>query len=235
MEDKERLLSGKWLNCRLIEAAQSLLSKAFPYIEGLQTPLNGEMFKFKRAVSTFVQILNVERSHWIVVSNVGCKKAVVNIYDSAYNFLSLNTKKQICSLWQPSSDQVEFKLVNVQRQPNSSDCGLFAIANATELAHGRDPLLCTWNTCQMREHLFSCIERGKMEQFPLMRPRRIPVGKSYKKSVVENIYCTCRLPNDPTIAMICCDECGKWYHKRCEGIGLNVNMKNKMWHCTTCK
>ena len=74
-----------------------------------------------------------------------------------------------------------------------------------------------------------------MEQFPLMRPRCIPVGKSYKKSVIENIYCTCRIPNDPTIAMICCDECGKWYHKRCEGIGLNVSMKNKIRHCTTCK
>ena len=133
-------------------------------------------------MSTFIQILNVGRSHWIVVSNVGCKKAVVNIYDSAYNFLSLNTKKQICSLWQPSSDQVEFQLVNVQRQPNSSDCGLFAIANATELAHGRDPLLCMWDACQMREHLFNCLEIRKIEQFPLIRPRRIPVGKHIKKN-----------------------------------------------------
>ena len=46
VEDKERLVSGKWLNCHLIEAAQALLSKAFPSIEGLQTPLNGERFKF---------------------------------------------------------------------------------------------------------------------------------------------------------------------------------------------
>ena len=134
------------------------------------------------AVSTFIQILNVERSHWIVVSNVGCKKAVVNIYDSAYNFLSLNTKQQICSLWQPSSDQVEFQLVNVQRQPNSSDCGLFAIANATELAHGRDTMLCMWDTCQMREHLFNCLEMGKIEQFPLIRQRCIPAGKHIKKT-----------------------------------------------------
>ena len=187
------------------------------------------------AVSTFIQILNVERSHWIVVSNVGCKKAVVNIYDSAYNFLSLNTKKQICSLWQPSSDQVEFQLVNVQRQPNSSDCGLFAIANATELAHGRDPLLCMWDACQMREHLFNCLEIRKIEQFPLICPRRIPVGKHIKKTLVENIYCICRMPNDPTKAMILCDKCSKWYHKGCEGVGLHMDMKDKIWHCTTCK
>ena len=101
---------------------------------------------------------------------------------SAYNFLSLNTKQQICSLWQPSSDQVEFQLVNVQRQLNSSDCGLFAIANATELAHGRDTMLCMWDTCQMREHLFNCLEMGKIEQFPLIRQRCIPVGKHIKKN-----------------------------------------------------
>ena len=109
---------------------------------------------------------------------------------SAYNFLSLNTKQQICSLWQPSSDQVEFQLVNVQRQPNSSDCRLFAIANATELAHGRDTMLCMWDTCQLCEHLFNCLEMGKIEQFPLIRQRCIPVGKHIKKTLV--IYC--RIP-----------------------------------------
>ena len=101
---------------------------------------------------------------------------------SAYNFLSLNIKQQICSLWQPSSDQVEFQLVIVQQQPNSSDCGLFAIANVTELAHGQDPMLCMWDTCQMREHLFNCFEMGKIEQFPLICQRRTPVGKHIKKN-----------------------------------------------------
>ena len=85
----------------------------------------------------------------------------------------------------------------------------------------------------MRKHLFNCIEMGKMEQFPLMWPRRIPVGKSYEKSVAENIYCMFRMPN--TIAMILCDKCNKWYRKGCEGVGLHINMKDKKWHCTTCK
>ena len=59
------------------------------------------------------------------------------------------------------------------------------------------------------------------------------MGKSYEKSVVENIYCMFRMPN--TIAMILCDKCNKWYRKGCEGVGLHINMKDKKWHCTTCK
>lgn len=164
MEDKKQLLSGRWLCYRLIEA-ETLLSEAFPAIEGLQSPLNGEGYKFKAVRGTFIQILNVHRSHWIVVSNVGCDSGVLNVFDSAYNYLDLDTKNQICSMWRPSMDSVELRLVNVQQQPNSSDCGLFAITNATELAHGREPQLCLFDTGKMREHLASCIEKRKMESF----------------------------------------------------------------------
>ena len=38
----------------------------------------------------------------------------------------------------PQSGTIKFDLVNVQSQPNGSDCGLFAIAFATELIHGND-------------------------------------------------------------------------------------------------
>ena len=64
---------------------------------------------------------------------------------------------------QPSFDEVEFRLVNIQHQSNGSDCGLFAIACATELAHDRDPpLLCVWETERMRPHLRDCFESRKI-------------------------------------------------------------------------
>ena len=115
LEDKERLMSGRWLNCRLIEAAQSLLAETFPSLEGLQSPLNGERCHFKQAQGTFIQILHVERCHWVCASNVGCEVGAVNVFDSAYNRISLNTKQQICSLWQPTADHAEFHHVNMHQ------------------------------------------------------------------------------------------------------------------------
>jgi len=61
--------------------------------------------------------------------------------------------------------------------------GLFAIANATELAYGRDSLL----YLIMHERLLRCIERGRMEPFSLMRSS-IPVGNRCKKLIVEDIH-----------------------------------------------
>ena len=49
MSDKKFLKSSAWLNCRLIVGCQQLLHDAFP------------------------QILNVYKSHWISVSNIGCE------------------------------------------------------------------------------------------------------------------------------------------------------------------
>ena len=39
--------------------------------------------------------------------------------------------------------------MKVVAQPNEDDCGVHAIAYAKELAHGADPVLCSWDlrTC----------------------------------------------------------------------------------------
>ena len=230
-EDKERLTSGKWLNYRLIEASQVLLAKYFPDVKRLQSPLFGEKLAFKRVEGKFVQILNVERLHWITVTNIGCEEGVVMVYDSLFNTMSLNSKQQICSLYQPTCSQLEFRLANIQRQPNTADCRLLAIACATELVQSRDPTCCNLNVSQMRQHLAMCLESGKMEAFPLRGPRRQPVGRVIKKSIIEPVYCKCRMLNDPSVAMICFDKCNEWYHKVCVCVGLDVDMSDKEWFC----
>ena len=37
-------------------------------------------------------------------------------------------------------NQITFQMVNIQRQPNALDCGVFTIAGATELVYGKDPV-----------------------------------------------------------------------------------------------
>ena len=157
------------------------------------------------------------------------------MYDSMHKTLSLNSKQQICSMYhQPTCSQVTFKLANIQQQPNNSDCGLFAIACATELGQSRDPTLRHWNVSQMHQHLAICLESGRMEAFLLRRPRRQPVGWTVKKYISEPIYCVCRMQNDPSAAMICCDKCSEWFHKVCMCVELDVDMSTKDWFCNKC-
>ena len=121
----------------------------------------------------------------------------VMIYDSSTPArIPLAVKWAVCSIMQPPTDIIHFDLVNVHPQPNSNDCGLFAVAFATELVHGRDPSLCHFNTSAMRQHLVGCLSEGHLSRFPLKKRRRIPLGSKVKKSVQEHIYCTCRTIKD---------------------------------------
>ena len=56
--------------------------------------------------------------------------------------------------------------MNVDGQLNLTDCGVYAIAYATHLAHGLDPTSSLWHHNKMRSHLLSCIEDGKITCFP---------------------------------------------------------------------
>ena len=43
------------------------------------------------------------------------------------------------------------------------DCGLFAIAFATEVAYGGDPVVVSYQQAEMRNHLLLCFEKGDHE------------------------------------------------------------------------
>ena len=47
----------------------------------------------------------------------------------------------ICSFFKCSSDALHLDLVNVQTRPNTYDCGVFAVAIATELVFEMDPVV----------------------------------------------------------------------------------------------
>ena len=142
VDDKAVIESSVPLNCRVIDASQQMLKKHV-HLSGFQSPQYGKDYRFKTVSGHFVQILNVMHgSHWITVSNINCDSDTVNVYDSAYALIDMDTKLQICSFIRPSCDVLTLRMPNIQHQPNSFDCGVFSIATATELALGRDPHLC---------------------------------------------------------------------------------------------
>ena len=144
----------------------------------------------------------------------------------------MDTKLQISSIMQPSTETITYRSVNIQRQPNGKDCGLFAVAVAVELALNRDPRLCFWDIKNMRNHLYNCFETGTLSPFPLKKARRVPFGSIYKNLVIESVYCTYRMVNNPKQSMIMCDKCTKWFHHTC--VGVHPDESIIKWLCNTC-
>ena len=54
----------------------------------------------------------------------------------------------------------------VLQQWQTSDCGLFAIANSAALATGTDPSVISWDQSKMCDHFLKCFEEKKIEMFP---------------------------------------------------------------------
>ena len=90
------------------------------------------------ASSEFIQILNVGR-HWICMSTIGCCTGTMQVFDSLYNRPNDVLIDHGCRMPLSPQDAVTFFNVKVQKQIGGSDCGLFALAFATDLCFGLDP------------------------------------------------------------------------------------------------
>ena len=149
MTDKITLLGNDWLNDNIINASQLLLKKQFS-LQGLRSPQCGRKLRFKVVPLSkiYIQILHVGGNHWITISNLDMSISKLFddralLYDSALpRNIAFEMKQQICSFTRPSSKVFRFDVINTMAQPNLFDCGLFAIANATEIAFGYNPSKC---------------------------------------------------------------------------------------------
>ncbi len=102
-------------------------------------------------------------------------------------------------------------------QSGSYDCGLFAIAFATEVAHSKDPGACRFEQCKMRKHLFKCIRSGTLTPFP--QQRRLSGGGVKTRDDIE-VHCWCRMPELKDFTMIECTSCIKWFHIFCDDANI---------------
>ena len=106
---------------------------------GLQNSLLGSTSAFEviRGRKEFIQVLHSNNDHWLImtISTIDCY-SVVKVYDRA---IPLSTKQQICLILMPTERLISLEFVAVDRQNNSNDCGVFALAFATALCAGEDP------------------------------------------------------------------------------------------------
>eukprot|EP00731_Ephydatia_muelleri_P007412 Em0003g1660a len=114
----------------------------------------------------FVQILHNGEDHWLTISTLGLPSGHVNIYDSLYQTCTDHAIDQMCSIIFTPNNAVYLHFTDVDKQTNSSDCGLYAIAYATGLCCGEEVCSRKYDMMVMRQHLLKCLESGRMTAFP---------------------------------------------------------------------
>ena len=103
------------------------------------------------------------------------------------------------------------QLMNVAKQRNFSDCGLYAIAFAESLLAGADPVPAMYKYREMRQHLYICLEQGCIKPFAIERFRT--VRKAVELEISHELHCVCRGFSFGN--MILCNRCNMWLHGDC--------------------
>ena len=157
--EKLLLLGGDELNDKLINAAQKMLINQFPSLQGLQSTLVQYYLGFW--LEKHLQIVYCQTSHWITVSPIGCQRGEVMVCDSLYDSVDDATKLRVEKTF---ATKVKFVMPHVQKEKGYKDCGLFSIASATHLAFGKTDF--KFQQGCMRQHLFECFEKQRIDVFP---------------------------------------------------------------------
>ena len=168
--NKEIIESGLELTDKHIQYAQYLLKKQFSTIGGLSSTLFQNQSRESLPNNSIQVIYCNARHHWIVVSNMECKKGVVNVYDSLFTFLDDETLGIIKNYFgdQSTKRKVQSNMAKVQKQKGTKDCGVYAVAFLTSLAYHHDPAEIQYCQDQLRSHLCDCFTKGKLVPFPLI-------------------------------------------------------------------
>lgn len=153
------------------------------------------------------------------------------IFDSLQsNHLPGHVKIQVAMIAQ-SPDVITIIRPPCKQQSNSVDCGLFAIANATEFCHTSMAKNIDFEPKMLRSHWLECLKKGTLSPFPRLG-KRARASKDQPDSEVMAVFCKCRLPKIYG-DMVLCDDCSTWYHKCCVGLEENFNSKSQ-WTCSDC-
>ena len=168
---------------------------------------------------------------------LGCPQCCqTRLLDSkASSTLSSSLQCQLASIYNPQElDKLTVEIAPVQQQ---IDCGLFAIAFATDLAHGNDPVKVQYDQQSMRQHLYSCLDAGKLVPFPHRSRFSRGLKTCSREFSVVMLYCVCKLP-ECYDDMVECDDCCFWYHYSCvnfdQSSAQGTGVEDLNWKCPQC-
>lgn len=211
---------NEWLNDRLIFGGLSLLKKDYSHIAGFMDPVMLQAMRCHFKGQTFVQILHNGSNHWLTATNMDCPVGIVRVYDSLHFAPNQCVKQALALMCHTDKCFLEIQLMDVARQIGSADCGLLALAYATSLCMGQDPVNVMYEQKIIRRHFLECIVSGKMTAFPVNCNRTLRKPISFTTSI--QIYCSCRQIYVKGQRMIQCNACDEWYHATCMNLSENA-------------
>ena len=122
--------------------------------------------KFTPVDSDNLQIVHNGKDHWILTRSTNDR---VQIFDSLRKS-KLNPATQrsiqcIYALYKDPDGLITADLMNVQRQTDAINCGLYAIAYAVDILSGRNPVNSMFDVKLLRTHLMKCLEEESLTPF----------------------------------------------------------------------
>lgn len=217
-EERHQIESTQMLTDRHMEIVMTLLEMQFPNVCGLEpTVLSQSVRGFSAQVDNASQVIQVHYTgaiHWVTSSRAS-NDDFVYLYDS-YAMFDINGKPrlppslqlQLAQIYRCTASEIPVLLPEMSRQSNGVDCGLYAIATATDLCFGYSPSERNYDQLQLRPHLLECIKNQHMEPFPATK-----IARTNIVYYALNIYCYCRKPADDS--MIDCIVCHESFHFHC--------------------
>ena len=239
--------SKYWLSGDDINAFQYILSdhrknSPFGSLDGFQDveKLSWEYPIGGTCNNKFVQILNVNKNHWITVSNVfSSDDNEVCVYDSKQSAKFPPQLQTLVSsfLRKPGFG---FNLVNmlVQQQRGYNDCGLFACAYATSIVFNQNPVNVIYTQQSLRKHFTEIIKTNNLTVFPYTPKRASRYQTVRAIPYLVETYCICKLAAlDQSMAMKMaeCSERLEYYHDSCVDIPSNIwTNEQAKYICPSC-
>ena len=175
--DKQSLNHGKWLTDNIMDAAQALLRKAYPYIGGLESVSLGQTLAFtiQRGCKSRMRPITIGSLFRILDASLELSM-FLTASPTTLSLFAQRSKLQPCYSVKKKDIQLHFKQVQVQHGYN--DCGVFAVAFATALCSGKDPSEINFVQHKLRTHLMNCLQRGSLTDFPQTQRKRTKQRKS---------------------------------------------------------
>ena len=160
LEDKRNIEDGSRLTDKHISFANSLISHQFLHIGGLRFTLQNRYYCFP--LQSIQPIFCKGR---IVALNI-MQTSDHRTVDVLFTELNQESYDLILHIFHTQINGDRRTTVVMKELQGSTDCGLFAIAVMTSLAHKEDPSTTTYGQYKMRQHLMDCFSNKFLMPFP---------------------------------------------------------------------